>query len=667
MARKITDAPGVGKKAEEAFSKLGVETLEDLVEFAPRSYLDRRAERLLSAASQEDPSIACRIYPIRHSYFPTKKGRTLKVLAEDDEGRRLEILCFNRPFLESQLVPGSEWYINATVQKMQNGMYQTASFEIKRSKEDAGIGRILPVYPLSGSLSEKTVRSAVNYAITMLSPFPDSLPYGLYEKYDLMRDDEALKEIHNPTDFAKLNKAKRSLIFSELLILELKLMRDKDFSKRRKSTITELESKLISSLTFSLTKDQLKAIEDIREDLDKKDPMNRLLQGDVGSGKTLVAWISALHVLAKGKQVAFMAPTELLARQHAELAQKLLAPLGINVALVISDINSKARKALLEALRRGDIDLAIGTHALFSSDVEFRNLDYVIIDEQHRFGVNQREALINKGDKVNVLSMTATPIPRTLALTLYAGQDISTIKTMPKGRLPIITHLVSNEKRMQMYKAIATEFTRSHQAYFVYPRINDEGESDLRDVETMYEELKKIYPGIPSALIHSKLPEEDKIKILQDFRDKKLMYLVATSVVEVGIDIPDATCMVIEHADRFGLAALHQLRGRVGRSDLQSYCFLVFDVKNYSKDAGERLKVMRDVTDGFLIAEKDLEIRGPGDISGTEQAGFLKIKFATLTESSDILELAASAAIEILKDDRGLIKAENAALRKALS
>ena len=667
MAIKISAAPGVGKKSTEDFKNLGVETLEDLIELAPRQYEDRRSERLLSDATPLDPTILCRIYPIKHSFFPSKKGRTLKVLAEDDEGRRLEILCFNRPFLESQLYIGSAWYINAEVQRTPNGIYQTSSFEIKKTKEEAGLGKIVPIYPLSGSLTQKTLRRSVSYAFSALSPFPDSLPYSLYEKYDLMRDDEALKELHNPKDFETLERAKRTLVFSELLHLEIKLMRDRDFQDKAKGKESELERRLIASLPFSLTEDQKKVVEEIRADLDEREAMNRLLQGDVGSGKTLVAWISALHVLAKGGQVAFMAPTELLARQHAELATKLLTPLGVNVALVIGDINSKARKALLNALKTGDANLAIGTHALFSSDVEFKRLDYVIIDEEHRFGVNQREALINKGDEVNVLSMTATPIPRTLALTLYAGRDISTIKTMPKGRLPIITHLVSNEKRMDMYKAIKTEFSRSHQAYFVYPRINDEGESDLRDVTTMFETLKGIYPGIPSALIHSKLPEEEKIRILSDFRAKKLSYLVATSVVEVGIDIPDATCMVIEHADRFGLAALHQLRGRVGRSNLQSYCFLVFDVKNYTKDAGERLKVMREEQDGFIIAEKDLEIRGPGDISGTEQAGFLKIKFATLTDHTELLELASKEAMRILKEDKGLIKAENAMLRQALS
>ena len=664
---RITAVPGIGRKLQEDFKNLGIYTIDDILQLAPRAYDDRREERCLSDISIEDPNIACRIFVKKHSFFPSKKGRTLKVLCEDEDGRLLELLCFNRPFLENMLSLGSSWYINAAVQRNPNGLFQTSAFELKRTREEAGIGKILPIYPLSGSLSQKNIRESVKYALKELSPFPLSMPYYLYEKYGFISDEDALKAIHFPENFEVLEKAKRTLAFSELLRLELRLLRDKDFRKRRKSQISDLEEKLISSLPFSLTLDQKKAADEIREDLDSKEPMERLLQGDVGSGKTLVAWISALHAIAKGGQVAFMAPTELLARQHAELAARLLEPLGINTALVIGDINSRARKLLLGAIERGDVNLAIGTHALFSGDVRFRNLRYVIIDEQHRFGVAQREALKNKGERPDVLSMTATPIPRTLALTLYASLDISTIKTMPNGRRPIITHLVSNEKRMDMYKAVNTEFSRGHQAYFVYPRINDEGDSDLRDVTTMYEELKRIYPSVPSALIHSKLPEEDKIRILSDFRDKKIMYLVATSVVEVGIDIPDATCMIIEHADRFGLAALHQLRGRVGRSSLQSYCFLVFDVKHYTKEAGERLKVMRDVTDGFIIAEKDLEIRGPGDIAGTEQAGFYKIHFASLTDHTELLEKASAEAVEILKEDRGLIKAENAMLREALS
>ena len=295
----------------------------------------------------------------------------------------------------------------------------------------------------------------------------------------------------------------------------------------------------------------------------------------------------------------------------------------------------------------------------------FKNLKYVIIDEQHRFGVEQREALTKKGETPHVLMMTATPIPRTLAMTVFADMDTSIIHSMPQGRKPIKTHTVSSQNRDRMYEAVGVEFQRGHQAYFVYPRIDDEGDSDLRDVTTMYSFLQKKYPGVPSALIHSKLDEEEKIRILREFREKKIQYLVSTSVVEVGIDIPDATCMIIEHAERFGLAALHQLRGRVGRSDLQSYCFLVFE-PSLSEDGKERLKVMRETNDGFLIAEKDLQIRGPGEMSGNKQSGFLKLKFASITEDQDILEAARYEAEIILRDDKGLISGVNAGLRHAL-
>lgn len=666
MTGRITDVPGVGKALEKEFAKLSVFTLEDIVNLAPRAYDDRREERTLRHTTVENPSITCRVTITGHSAFSSKKGRVVKVSAMDDDGTALDILCFNRPYLENMLRIGTEWYINATVQKVRY-QYQTASFEIKKTKEESGLGRILPIYPLAGSLTQKTVRKAVQFALLNLD-FEDFIPQAIKEKEDLLDYSFALRQLHYPSDEKLLNKARRTLAFAELFLIELQELRCRNISKKRiNSTPSKLERKLLSSLPFSLTEDQMKAIDEIREDLESEDSMNRLLQGDVGAGKTLIAWLSSLHEIEKGGQVAFMAPTELLARQHAEKAAELLSPLGVRLAYITGDVKGKGRKLLLDALKKGEVDLAIGTHALFSQDVEFKNLRYLIIDEQHRFGVAQREALKNKGLAPHILSMTATPIPRTLALTLFADLDVTTIHSMPSGRIPIKTHLVSEESRDKMYKAIGVEFERNHQAYFVYPRIDDEGESDLRDVTTMFEFLKNQYPGIPSALIHSKLDEETKTKILEDFRAKRIKYLVSTSVVEVGIDIPDATCMVIEHADRFGLAALHQLRGRVGRSNLPSYCFLVFDPSLLSEEGRERLKVMRESCDGFLIAEKDLQIRGPGEIAGNKQSGFLKLKFASLTEDIDLVERARYYAERILDSDRGMIKAEHASLRKALA
>ena len=666
MNESITKIPGVGKALKGEFEKLGVSTLMDVVELLPRGYDDRRKERRFNDATPSDPNVNCRITILSHETFPSPKmGMTLKVNAEDDDGERITLLCFNRPFLKNQLKIESSWYLNATVQKYK-GTYSTSRFEIKKTKDECGIGKILPLYPLSGNLKQKNVRDASLFSLHVLSPFEEILPPETIERNKLVSRTEAFRFVHWPKDEEEIEKGRRTLAFTELLLMELSILREKKSRKAIKNAKpSKLEKKFISSLPFTLTPDQDKAIDEIREDLSSSTAMYRLLQGDVGAGKTLVAWISALSVIEKGGQVAFMAPTELLARQHAEKASELLSPLGVRIAFVTGEVKGKGRNLLLKALSKGEVDLAIGTHALFSSDVVFKNLKYVIIDEQHRFGVEQREALTKKGETPHVLMMTATPIPRTLAMTVFADMDTSIIHSMPQGRKPIKTHTVSSQNRDRMYEAVGVEFQRGHQAYFVYPRIDDEGDSDLRDVTTMYSFLQKKYPGVPSALIHSKLDEEEKIRILREFREKKIQYLVSTSVVEVGIDIPDATCMVIEHAERFGLAALHQLRGRVGRSDLQSYCFLVFE-PSLSEDGKERLKVMRETNDGFLIAEKDLQIRGPGEMSGNKQSGFLKLKFASITEDQDILEAARYEAEIILRDDKGLISGVNAGLRHAL-
>ena len=665
MDEKITAVPGVGKALKAEFEKLGVSTLMDMASLLPRGYDDRRKERRLLDATPENPTVNCRITILSHETFPSPKmGMTLKVNAEDDDGTVVTLLCFNRPFLKNSLKIDSAWYLNATVQKYR-GQYSTSRFEVKKTKAECGLGMILPVYPLSGNLKEKNLRDASLFALSFLEPFPEILPQATILRNSLLSRTEAFRSVHWPKDESDAERGRKTLAFTELLLMELVVLREKPERRETHPKISKLEKDLLSSLPFPLTRDQEKCMDEIREDLSSTVPMYRLLQGDVGAGKTLIAWISALYIISKGGQTAFMAPTELLARQHAEKAAELLSPLGVRIAFITGEVKGKGRNLLLKALENGEVDLAIGTHALFSEDVKFRNLRYVIIDEQHRFGVGQREALSQKGEEPHVLMMTATPIPRTMAMTVFADMDTSVIRTMPNGRKPIKTHTVASNNRDRMYEAVGVEFQRGHQAYFVYPRIDGEGESDLRDVTSMYSFLQEKYPGIPSALIHSRLDEEEKMRILSDFREKKLLYLVSTSVVEVGIDIPDATCMVIEHAERFGLAALHQLRGRVGRSDLQSYCFLVFE-PGLSEDGKERLKIMRDTNDGFLIAEKDLQIRGPGEMAGNRQSGFLKLKFASLTEDQAILEDARAEAERISREDRGLIKGENAGLREAL-
>ena len=511
------------------------------------------------------------------------------------------------------------------------------------------------------------MRTASSFALSTLSPIKDELPDEMYGKYNLVHHEKAYRDIHYPRNLSDVEKARRTLAFTELLLMEINAIRERGVRVgMTRSVVTPIEKKLISSLPFSLTPDQEKVLGEIRADLDSKEKMERLLQGDVGSGKTLVAWISALHVIAKGGQVAFMAPTELLARQHADKAAELLSKLGVRICFLSGDVKGKGRLLLIDALKKGNVDLAIGTHALFSQDVAFKNLKYVIIDEQHRFGVEQREALRRKGLDPDVLSMTATPIPRTLALTFYANLEISTIKTMPEGRIPVKTHLVSEKKREEMLDAIEVEFKRSHQAYFVYPRIEGDEEENLRDVNTMFQELQKRYPEYKARIVHSKLPEEEKLESLNLFREGKIQYLVSTSVVEVGIDVPNATVMVIEHAERFGLAALHQLRGRVGRSSIPSYCFLVFS-GTLTDEGIRRLKVRRDTNDGFKIAEEDLLIRGPGEITGNRQSGFLKLKFASPVTDTDLIAITHDEAMRIVRDDKGLLKAENQVLRASLA
>lgn len=670
----ISKLKGVGPATAEDFTKLGVTTLADLLSLSPREYDDRSVVTGLDGVSMDNNHINTTIKVLSHTYFGShEKGkRTLKIRAQDTEsGQSLSLLCFGREFLSRTMYPGTLWYINGTVTRF-SGEWQSSSFTVTSEEEKVskgGFGKILPVYPLSGNLNQNTIRKAVQLLLSnKMITLDDDMPSYIYEKYHLMHTDEAVRKLHFPSTLAEAGEARRSLAFSELLYMELNIRRGAGTPppENKKARTSELEKRFIASLPFSLTPDQKSALEDIRRDMDYTPAMNRLLQGDVGSGKTLVAWISALHIIAEGGQVAFMAPTELLARQHAEKAAELLEGLGVRVAFITGDVKGSGRKLLLKALASGEADIAIGTHALFSKDVVFKNLKYVIIDEQHRFGVEQRLALTAKGEVPHVLLMTATPIPRTLALTLFGDLCISTIKTMPEGRKSIITYTVLEDNREKMYRTIEVEFRRGHQAYFVYPRISDEGESDLRDVNNMFTFLKKEYPDVPSALIHSKLPEEEKMKILSDFRAKKIMYLVSTSVVEVGIDIPDATCMVIEHADRFGLAALHQLRGRVGRSTLQSYCFLVFG-KNLSDDAKARIKVMKNSTDGFYIAEQDLLIRGPGEMAGSRQSGFLRLRYASLVNDVDLLADAKEEAEAILQKDRGLISSENYMLRQLIN
>ena len=676
LNQDIKTLPGVGKKTREDYENLDIGTIADLIQTMPRGYEDRSHRICIGRQNDEDGSWTNTFVRAESvtEFGPARKN--VKIIVRDTENNQKAFLMgFNRTYLSKTVFPGAFYHLYANITPYGTGL-TSSQFELKPVREedimvagdmllDQGI---LPVYGLSGSLTQKIIRRDMKNALAKAS-FDDEIPQRLLDKYRLMPLDRAIREIHFPSSDKNLKEARRSLAFREVFYLQLEAKRRPPVQRKRQaidSRIYDAEKRLIESLPFELTTDQIKVLEEIRRDMSGEESMNRLLQGDVGSGKTLVAWVSALHAICDGAQVAFMAPTELLARQHAQVADALFRNSGVRVAFLNGEVHGKPRQILLDQLKAGNIDLLIGTHALFSRDVEYRNLRYVIIDEQHRFGVEQRRALLEKGIEPDVLLMTATPIPRTLALTVFGNLNVSTIKTMPKGRLPVKTYLVDDSKREDMYRAVGVEMERGHQAYFVYPRIDDEGNSDLRDVISMYEFLsREKYPQFRGTLIHSRLPEDEKIAILNDFSEGKLDYLVSTSVVEVGIDVPNATCMVVEHSENFGLSALHQLRGRVGRSNLQSWCFLAYE-QTITEDGKKRLSVLRRTNDGFEIAEEDLKIRGPGELAGLKQSGFLHLKYADLEKDVSMMATARDEVDAILASDPGLLSLENAVIRRVL-
>lgn len=621
---------------------------------------------------------------VAQDYFGRK--RTLKVYVRDDSGVAA-LLCFGREFLKTTLVPGREFFVAGEF-SYRYGEIQASQFEFEPFSENPKrFGRILPIYPLTEGITQLQMRQYVSGALrNHLSVVKDLIPRTLAEKAELLPRRVALESVHRPGELSDAEAARRSLAWEELFISQLQLARQvhgrQRITRESQPVSLVLQQRLLKALPFSLTGDQERVLSQITEDLRSAHPMARLLQGDVGSGKTLVALLAAMVAVERDQQVAIMVPTELLARQHAANAAKLLNPLGLRLALLSGKVGSQARKPLEEALASGEVDIVFGTHALFSERVSFHNLGFVIVDEQHRFGVKQRGALLAKGEHPDLLLMTATPIPRTLALTAFGDMEVSTIREMPPGRKPVKTHLARHGNEEKVYSFVERELGKDHRAYFVYPRI-ESGENgaagaggeggaptvapgELRDVTTMTDTLRERFPGVSIEMIHSRLDEEEKASAMERFAAGAVQILVATSVVEVGVDVPEATAMVIEHAERFGLAALHQLRGRVGRSERQSYCFLVYS-EPLTEQGKERLKTMHTTNDGFRIAEEDLRLRGPGEFEGVRQSGYLRLQVADLSRDLELMLQAREAAVALVREDPGLLGQGHRALRTALA
>ena len=643
-------------------------------------------------------------------WFGYGRMKTLKLIVYDSEGTRGELACFNRPFLEKAFPEGTKALVYGSF-SVKYGAIQSSSFDIEQY--DTAERRILPVYPLTQGLTQTKLRKLIEQALNSYARGIDSeLPAEVLNKYGYPDKRTVLFAMHRPASMQEAENARTALIFEEFFLYEaavgMRALERRGVLPRTPGakgqgsvfpaqtangdgqaagdgqatavqagasedtaqlaaaqpsaalqyTYSPLQKELILRLPFTLTADQQAVTAEINADLDGTAPAARLIQGDVGSGKTLVAFLACLKVIEGGGQAVLMAPTELLARQHADNAAKLLEPLGVRLAFLTGNLKAAGRSQLLQQLASGNIDLIIGTHALFSAQTLYKNLRMVVIDEQHRFGVLQRSAIIQKGidsgkKAPHFLMMSATPIPRTLALSMFGDLDISVIKTMPPGRKPVITYVAPESKAEKVYYFIGQDILAGKQAYFVYPIIEDSETLSLKSAEDMFAELSRDFPHHRLALLHSKVPEDEARAIMQEFRAGSIHILVATSVIEVGVDVPNATCMVIEHADRFGLSALHQLRGRIGRGSEQSYCFLLYG-KNITETGMARLKVMASTTDGFVIAEEDLKLRGPGDIGGIEQSGYCGFELADPIRDFALLEKARIAAFEMLAAQRGL-------------
>ncbi|MBN1519267.1 MAG: ATP-dependent DNA helicase RecG [Spirochaetales bacterium] len=669
LSSPVSELPGCGPALVKRLSRLGVFRAADLLLLPPRDYEDRAALRLLSAFGSGP--VNCPVNVLAHDWFGFGRMRTLKVWVEDDEGTRAALVCFNRPFLEKSLPVGARLRLFGRFE-WRFGELQSSAFDAERVDTGDAFrpAGVLPVYPLTEGLGQASVRKLVRKALELWGRVDDELPHGVIQKRSLARMADALRLLHRPASPDDAALARRTLAYTELFYLQIMIGR-RSLARREEarptgSVDTRLACVLEERLPFSLTEGQKAALADIAADMAGPWPMARLLQGDVGSGKTLVAFMAALYAIAGGGQAAIMAPTELLARQHADTAARLLEPLGVRLAFLSGNVADAARKPLLSALASGDIDLVVGTHALFSADVVFRTLRLVVVDEQHRFGVLQRLAMGSKGSRPDMLMMSATPIPRTLALTVYGDLAVSTITTLPPGRLPVITHLARMGNEAKVYDFVRRELEAGRRAYFVYPLVDRSDRVELKDAVAMYERLsREVFPEFKGGIIHSRVPEADKRATMADFAAGKLSFLVATSVVEVGVDVPEASCMVIEHAERFGLAALHQLRGRVGRGKEQSYCFLVWS-DGLGDEGKRRVMAMKDTTDGFLIAEEDLRMRGPGQITGTGQSGQLELSFADPVRDAELLEAAREDAQAILAEDPGLLGADGSVIRAVL-
>ena len=667
LDKEIQFIKGVGPNRATLLNKLGIFNLKDLITYFPREHEDRGNAKLISETLHGE-EVLISAFPIgRMNEIKIRKNLTLCKLIVRDESGSCEITWYNQSYLKNVFKPNVRYKFFGKISKpygkveMQSPVYE---------QEDASrnTGKIIPIYPLTYSLTQNTIRKIIETGLEEVNgKLEETLPEYILNTYKFFDYNTAIRQIHFPDDFESFNKARKRLVFEELFSMQLALLSLKNKYEIKKPGIefdkNAKMSDVIDSLPFKLTGAQRRVLEEIDKDMESNKPMNRLLQGDVGSGKTVVALTAAYKAVRSGYQAVIMAPTAILATQHMESFEAILKNFGIRCELLISGITKKKKEDILNRLANGEIDILIGTHAVLEDNVVFNKLGLVVTDEQHRFGVRQRSTIVEKGNNPDVLVMTATPIPRTLALILYGDLDISIIDELPPNRKKIETYAVTKGMEQRVNNFIIKNVNEGRQCYVVCPLVEENEEIDAKSVMEIYENYKKnIFPDFKVEYLHGKMKPKEKDAIMEEFKNGNIDILISTTVIEVGVNVPNSNIMIIENAERFGLAQLHQLRGRVGRGEYQSYCILKY--QGNSEIIRERMKVISSTNDGFVISEKDLELRGSGEFFGTRQHGIPEFKIANLFEDIDLLKQAQGIAMEIIDKDPLLENEKNNPLRK---
>ena len=668
LNKEVQFVKGVGPNRVKLLNKLNIYTLKDLITYFPRNHEDRSIAKKISECVDGETVL---IKATALTKITEIRARKLSIyrLVVNDVSSSCVITWFNQKYLKDKFKVGETYTFFGKIEN-KGGTFEMKSPVFDEDGVDKNTGKIVPIYPLTSRLSQNVLRKIIESGIDeVYGNLEESIPDYILQKYKLLGINEAYKNIHFPSSNSDFIRAKNRLVFEELLALQLALFRLKEGQKYDEKGIkfdTNIKMQdVIDTLPFTLTNAQKRVLNEIDKDMEKDTAMNRLLQGDVGSGKTVVSIVAAYKAVKSGYQAAIMAPTAILADQHLKNFTKMLEPFGIRCELLVSSVTKKNKELILERLKNGEIDILIGTHALLEDNVVFKNLGLVVTDEQHRFGVKQRATIVAKGNNPDVIVMSATPIPRTLALILYGDLDISIIDELPPNRKKIETYAVGKDMEERIIAFVKKLIGEGRQAYIVCPLVEDSDDMDLKSVTALAEKYKtEVFSEYRVEYLHGKMKAKEKDDIMQRFKNGKIDILISTTVIEVGVDVPNASIMIIENAERFGLAQLHQLRGRVGRGEYKSYCILKNE--GHSKVCKERMKVMCQTNDGFVISEKDLELRGSGDFFGTAQHGVPELKIANLFENIRELKEVQELASQIISDDPNLEQEKNFRLKSLI-